>query len=78
MSHVNNKFVKAANQGDGPTAGCFSNLLKSFFARTYLWWIRAYSARKVAWKAKHGNEGTPDGITQPVGKWTVKGFSIFL
>ena len=32
----NNKFVKAANQGDGPTAGCFSNLLKSFFARTYL------------------------------------------
>ena len=33
MSHANNKFVKAVNQGGEPTAERFSNILKAFFVR---------------------------------------------
>lgn len=31
MFHVNNKFVKAGNQGGELVAKCFSNLLNIFF-----------------------------------------------
>lgn len=37
MSHARNKFVKAFNQGGEPTAGRFSNILKSFFAREHIY-----------------------------------------
>ena len=33
MSHANNKFVKASNQGGEPTAERFSEILKEFFMR---------------------------------------------
>jgi len=35
MSHCNNKFVKAANQGKEPNAALFSNDLKEFFANEH-------------------------------------------
>lgn len=37
MSHANNKFVKAANQGGEPNAVLFSNDLKEFFIREHLY-----------------------------------------
>lgn len=35
MSHAKNKFVKASNQGDEPTAERFSDILKVFFMREH-------------------------------------------
>lgn len=35
MSHANNKFVKAANQGNEPEVALFSNDLKEFFANEH-------------------------------------------
>ena len=69
MSHAKNKFVKASNQGSEPTAERFSEILKEFFMRG-----RKYddagltSKRKVAGKAKLGNEGTPDRVALFVGQ----------
>ena len=37
MSHMNNKFVKAANQGGEPMAERFSNLLKWFFWKEHIY-----------------------------------------
>ena len=37
MSHMNNKFVKAANQGGEPVAERFSNLLKWFFSKEHIY-----------------------------------------
>ena len=37
MSHVNNKFVKAGNQGGEPMAERFSNLLKWFFLKEHIY-----------------------------------------
>ena len=37
MSHMNNKFVKAANQGGEPMAERFSNLLKWFFLKEHIY-----------------------------------------
>ena len=37
MSHVNNKFVKAGNQGCEPMAERFSNLLKWFFSKEHVY-----------------------------------------
>ena len=37
MSHVNNKFVKAGNQGGEPMAERFSNLLKWFFLKEHVY-----------------------------------------
>lgn len=68
MSHANNKFVKAVNQGGEPTAERFSNLLKGFFMRERECDDAGYSKRKVARKAKPGNEGPADRIAQPVGQ----------
>ena len=37
MSHANNKFVKAGNQGGEPAAERFSNLLKRFFLKEHIY-----------------------------------------
>ena len=37
MSHANNKFVKAGNQGGEPVAIRFSNLLKGFFSKEHVY-----------------------------------------
>ena len=37
MSHANNKFVKAGNQGGEPVAERFSNLLKWFFSKEHIY-----------------------------------------
>ena len=37
MSHMNNKFVKAGNQGGEPMAERFSNLLKWFFSKEHIY-----------------------------------------
>ena len=37
MSHANNKFVKAGNQGSEPVAIRFSNLLKRFFSKEHVY-----------------------------------------
>ena len=37
MSHMNNKFVKAANQGGEAVAECFSKLLKWFFSKEHIY-----------------------------------------
>ena len=37
MSHANNKFVKAGNQGGEPVAIRFSNLLKRFFSKEHVY-----------------------------------------
>ena len=37
MSHANNKFVKAGNQGGEPVAERFSNLLKGFFSKEHVY-----------------------------------------
>ena len=37
MSHANNKFVKAGNQGGEPVAERFSNLLKRFFSKEHVY-----------------------------------------
>ena len=37
MSHMNNKFVKAANQGGEPVAERFSKLLKWFFSKEHIY-----------------------------------------
>ena len=37
MSHANNKFVKAGNQGGEPVAVRFSNLLKRFFSKEHVY-----------------------------------------
>lgn len=37
MSHANNKFVKAGNQGGEPMAERFSNLLKWFFSKEHIY-----------------------------------------
>ena len=37
MSHTNNKFVKASNQGGEPAAEHFSNLLKWFFSKEHIY-----------------------------------------
>ncbi len=37
MSHANNKFVKAGNQGGEPVAVRFSNFLKRFFSKEHVY-----------------------------------------
>ena len=37
MSHANNKFVKAGNQGGELVAVCFSNFLKRFFSKEHVY-----------------------------------------
>ena len=37
MSHANNKFVKAGNQGGEPVAIRFSNFLKRFFSKKHVY-----------------------------------------
>ena len=37
MSHANNKFVKAGNQGGEPVAVRFSNFLKRFFSKKHVY-----------------------------------------
>lgn len=37
MSHVNNKFIKAGNQGGKPVVEHFSNLLKRFFSKEHIY-----------------------------------------
>ena len=37
MSHANNKFVKAGNQGGEPVAERFSKLLRWFFSKEHIY-----------------------------------------
>ena len=54
MSHANNKFIKAGNQGGEPVAGRFSNLLKRFFLKEHV-----YDEAGLTSEADHSTQQFP-------------------